>query len=127
VTAGIVDTTVVLHYFRKHPAVIPWLETQPVRPAVTPITRLEVLYGISGKDQLATCKSILNLFFTEYLTPSDMEWAVDQMAAYRLSRGVEINDCLIASVCFRLNAPIYTHNRKDFLKLLPARLVITPY
>jgi predicted nucleic acid-binding protein len=127
VTAGIVDTTVVLHYFRKHPAVIPWLEAQQSRPGVTPITRLEVLYGVSGKDHLATCKSILGLFNTEYLTPSDMEWAVDQMASHRLSRGVEINDCLIASVCYRLNVPIFTHNRKDFLKLLPARLVITPY
>jgi len=30
-------------------------------------------------------------------------------------------DCFIASVCHRLNVPIYTDNQKDFLKVLPAQ------
>ncbi|GEM_PF-468264 len=32
-----------------------------------------------------------------------------------------------ASVCRRLGLPIYTDNQKDYLKLLPAELVIKPY
>ena len=63
----------------------------------------------------------------EYLLPSDMDWAIEQMTRLRLSRGVGINDCLIASVCYRLNVPIYTDNQKDFLSLLPSSLVIKPY
>lgn len=49
------------------------------------------------------------------------------MEQYRLSHGIGINDCLIASVAHRLQVPILTHNQKDFLKILPANLVIKPY
>lgn len=66
-------------------------------------------------------------FDMEYLTRADMDWAMEQMERYRLSRGVEINDCLIASVAYRLQVPIYTQNQKDFLKLLPPKLVIQPF
>ncbi len=53
-------------------------------------------------------------------------WAMEQMQKYRLSRGIEMNDCLIASVCARLQIPIYTHNIKDMQKILPISLVIQP-
>ncbi len=126
-TVGVVDTNVILHYFRKNPNARAWVDAQPVRLSVTPITWLEVMYGAPGKAGQATCKAILSRFDMEYLTPSDMDWAMQQMESLRLSHGVEINDCLIASVCHRLNIPIYTHNQKDFLKLLPSALVIKPY
>jgi predicted nucleic acid-binding protein len=40
---------------------------------------------------------------------------------------VSFKDCLIASVAHRLQVPLYTQNVKDFLVILPARLVIKPY
>lgn len=126
-TVGIIDTTVVLHYFRKNTVAQMWVENQPVRLSVTPFTWLEVIHGAAGKDSQAICKTILNMFDMEYPTVSDMNWAMEQMESYRLSHGIGIFDCLIASVCYRQNIPIYTHNRKDFLKILPERLVITPY
>lgn len=126
-TVGIIDTTVVLHYFRKNSAARIWVDGQPVRLSVTPFTWLEVIHGAAGKESQSICKTILNLFDMEYPTVSDMDWAMEQMEYYRLSHGIGIFDCLIASVCYRLDVPIYTHNRKDFLKLLPERLVITPY
>ncbi len=126
-TVGIVDTTVILHYFRKDSTAQAWVENQPIPLSVTPITWLEVMHGAAGKSGQKTCKSILGLFEMEFLTASDMQWAMDQMDAYRLSRGIDVNDCLIASVCHRLSVPIYTHNTKDFLRLLPAELVIKPY
>ena len=47
--------------------------------------------------------------------------------AWLSSQGVGVMDCFIASVCLRLNQPIYTHNQKDFLKMLPPNLVVKPY
>lgn len=63
----------------------------------------------------------------EYVLPVDMDRAIQQMQLYRLSHGIAINDCLIASVCHRLGVPIYTDNQKDFLKILPPELVVKPY
>jgi predicted nucleic acid-binding protein len=126
-TLGVVDSTVIIHVFRKNPAAQDWLNAQPVRLLVTPITWLEVMQGAPGKAGQATCKAILSQFDTEYLTPADMDWAMQQMERYRLSHGVGMNDCLIASVVHRLQVPVYTHNLKDMRVLLDALLVMKPY
>jgi predicted nucleic acid-binding protein len=126
-TLGVVDSTVVIHVFRKNPAARAWLNAQPVRLLVTPITWLEVMQGAPGKAGQATCKAILSPFDMEYLTPADMDWAMQQMERYLLSHGVGMNDCLIASVVNRLQVPVYTHNLKDMRVLLDALLVMKPY
>lgn len=126
-TIGVVDSTVIIHVFRKNPAARAWMDAQPVRLLVTPITWLEVMHGAPGKAGQATCKAILSQFDMEYLTPTDMDWAMQQLERYRLSHGVGINDCLIASVCQRLHVPLYTHNLRDMRVLLDEVLVVRPY
>jgi hypothetical protein len=37
-TIGVVDSTVIIHVFRKNQAARDWLNAQPVRLLVTPIT-----------------------------------------------------------------------------------------
>jgi hypothetical protein len=85
------------------------------------------MYGAPSKAGQSTCKAILGQFDLEYLTPSDMDWAIQQMERHRFSNGVGTYDCLIASVCHRLQVPLYTHNLKDMNVLLGAPLVIKPY
>jgi predicted nucleic acid-binding protein len=126
-TVGIVDTTVIIHYFRKNPDVHAWFAAQAAQLSITPITWLEVMYGAPGKAGQAACKAILSQFDMEYLTPADMDWAMQKMEMYRFTHGVGINDCLIASVCHRLTVPLYTHNVKDMQILLDHSLVIKPY
>lgn len=126
-TVGVIDTTVVVHYFRKLPAARAWVDGQSVQLLVTPITWLEVMYGAPSKAGQATCKAILSQFVMEYPISSDMDWAMQQMERYRLSNGIGINDCLIAAVCHRLQVPIYTHNLKHMSVLLGTSLVIKPY
>ena len=124
---GVVDTNIIIHYFRKLPAARAWVDTQTDPLAITSITWLEVMQGAPGKAGQATCKAILSRFNLITLTDADQHWAMMQLEIHRLSQGVEMEDCLIASVCHRLNIPIYTDNEKDFLKTLPAHLVIKPY
>jgi len=80
-----------------------------------------------AKQVKPTCKAILSQFDMEYLTPPDMDWAMQQLERYRLSHGVGIHDCLIASVAHRLQVPLYTHNLRDMRVLLNETLVIKPY
>lgn len=124
---GLADTTVIIHYFRKNPDARAWLAVQPVPLSITPIIWLEVMVGAPGKAGQIACKAILSQFDMEYLTHADMDWAMQQMERHRLQHGVGINDCLIASVCHRLQVPLYTHNVKDMQVLLDSALVIKPY
>lgn len=87
-TVGLVDTTVIIHLFRKNLAARTWLDAQPIRHKVTPITWLEVMHGAPGKAGQLTCKEILARFDMEYPTPSDMDWAMQQMERLRLRHGV---------------------------------------
>jgi hypothetical protein len=52
---------------------------------------------------------------------------MEQLGLYRLSDGVHPADVMIASVCHRIQVPIYTQNVKDMQKVLPSSLVIKPF
>ena len=73
-TVGIVDTTVIVHYFRKNPNAQAWVNTQPAQLSVVSITSLEVMHGAGSKVKEAACKSILEIersLFEQY--PRGME------------------------------------------------------
>jgi predicted nucleic acid-binding protein len=125
-TAGIADTTVVIHLYRRYAPALSWygLLSQPL--GITPITWMEVMYGAGSKIKQLTCKALLSQFDLIHLTVTDQEWAMQQMEKYRLSHGVATNDILIASVAYRLNIPLYTHNLKD-MKRIVGSLAIKPY
>lgn len=124
---GIVDSTVIIHLYRRNQEAIRWLNNQQNSIGVTSITWLEIMRGAHSKQKQVTSLGLLSLFKTIFLTENDQLWAMEQMRQYRLSLGIEMNDCLIASIIHRLQIPIYTHNTKDMHKLLPAELVIEPY
>lgn len=123
---GFVDSTVIIHLLRRNSAARQWLNLQPSL-GVTPIVWLEVIHGARGKSGQADALAVLQSFEMAYLTAVDQEWAMNQLGVYRLSLGVEVNDCLIASVCHRLQTPLYTHNVKHMARLLDPHLVIQPY
>src|SRR5688572_19359374 len=118
-TSGFVDTSVLIHLYRNHPAAKSWFNSQSVPLSVTSITWLEFLDGAPSKAGLALCLSLLSEFELIHLIELDQDWAMQQLQSHRLSQGIHANDCLIASVCHRLQVPIYTNNVKDLQKLLP--------
>jgi len=126
-TVAILDTTVVIHIFRKDKAALNWFAAQTNTLSITPITWMEVMVGVANKRVQADSLKLLRGFEMLYLTQADMDWAMRQMLTHRLSHGVAILDCFNASVAHRLKKPIYTHNIKHFRRLLPAMLVIKPY
>ncbi|MCL4255012.1 MAG: PIN domain-containing protein [Anaerolineae bacterium] len=126
-TVGIVDSTVIIHLYRKYSPAINWAKSLTTQLGITTISWLEVVVGAPSKAGLATSKVIMNQFNLVHLTTSDQDWAIQQLEKYRLSHGIGLNDCLIASIAFRLQVPIYTHNLKHMELLLGKNLVIKPY
>ena len=123
---GVVDTNVLIETARGRATAIAWLEEQ-VDLAITTINWLEFMQGASGKAGQAQAMAIMVPFQLVTLTASDQRWSMQQMTRYRLSHAIELKDTLIASVCHRLQVPIYTQNVKDFVPLLGEALVIKPY
>jgi predicted nucleic acid-binding protein len=122
---ALLDTTVIVHLFRKYRPAIDWFNT-PQRYGVTAITWLEVMEGASNKASQAQCKTLLSQFDTLYLTPADQQWAMQQLEHFQFSHHIGRDDCLIAAVAYRLQRPLYTHNLKDMTPLV-GPLAIQPY
>lgn len=125
-SAGIVDTTVILHYFRKSPPALAWVDSQSARLSVTTITWLEVMTGANSKATQSESRRILEKFNLLFLTPADQRWAMQMLEQFQFSHHIGMNDCLIASVAQRLQVPLYTHNLKDMQPLL-GDLAVRPY
>ena len=123
---GIVDTTVIVHLLRKYQPALVWYDIQAQALGLTPVTWMEVMYGAGSKAKQAFCKTLLSEFTLVHVGASDQEWAMMQMEQFRLSHGITTNDCLIASVAYRLQIPLYTHNLKDMSPML-GNLAVKPY
>ncbi len=126
-TSAILDTTVVIHLYRKNPSALAWIVEQTGTFSITPVTWLEAMVGAPNKQAQTDLLNLLDSFEIIYLVDEDQKWAMHQMKALKFSQGVGIMDCFNASISFRLKVPIYTHNQRDFLKLLPPELVVKPY
>lgn len=125
-STGIVDTTVILHYFRNYAAARAWVDSQPVQLSVTPVTWLEVMEGASSKANQAESRRVLDKFEMLYLTATDQVWAMEQLERFQFSHHIGMNDCLIAAIAYRLGLPLYTHNLKDMTPLI-GNLAVKPY
>lgn len=123
---AIIDTTVIVHYFRRNEAARRWVDTQTTPLSITSITWLEVMEGASSKANQAACKRLLSEFGLIFMTTADQLWAFEQLETYQFSHHIGMNDCLIAAVAQRLNVPLYTHNLKHMTPMIGS-LAVRPY
>ncbi len=122
---AILDSTVIIHLLRRYKPAVEWLKSERIY-GITPITWLEVIGGARGKAHRAESEDLLAQFALVYLTEEDQRWAMEQFARFQFSHHIGMNDCLIASVAFRLELPLYTHNARDMQPLL-GELARKPY
>lgn len=125
-TAAFIDTNILIELYRSNSAAKAWYAAQRDL-AVASVTWLEFMEGARGKAGQAACLRILMSVEAVMLTEGDQQWAMSQLLKFRLSHGVSFKDCLIASVCHRLQLPLYTKNVKDFVPVLGTGLVVKPY
>ena len=124
-TVAIVDTTVIVHLWRRYQPAIAWFSTRQVY-SITTITWMEAMAGGPNKRIQAKTRKLLIGFELVYLTQTDQDWAIQQIERLRFSHSIGINDAMIASVAYRLQLPLYTHNLKDMVPLID-KLAIKPY
>lgn len=123
---GLVDTTSIIHLYRRILPAYKWLATQSMPLGVVSTTWFEVLIGAKNKHQQTACIGILQQFTRCYLTEADQDWAITQFERFQFSHHIGYNDCLIAAVAYRLQIPLYTHNIKHMQPLLGV-LAVQPY
>jgi predicted nucleic acid-binding protein len=114
---ALLDTAVLVDVLRGHPPATSWLATQP-HLGVTTVVWLEIIEGSSSLRAQRIALRLLHGLERVEVTPLDIDWAIRQLTRLGLSQGVDAMDCMIASVSYRLNLPLYTHNLKHFVPLL---------
>lgn len=123
--AAVLDSTVVLHLFRKYEPALTWFNTQQTY-GITTITWLEVMEGTTSKANQLQCKTLLSQFELLYPTYADQQWTMQQLEQFQFSHHTGKEDCLIASVAYRLQIPLYTHNLRDMVPMI-GNLAVKPY
>lgn len=123
---AVLDTTVIIHLFRRYQPAVQWLINSQLSFGITSITWLEVMEGASNKASQVQCKTLLSQFDLLHLTDVDQNWAMQQLEQLQFTNHVGKEDCLIASVAYRLQLSLYTHNLKDMSPLV-GNLATKPY
>jgi predicted nucleic acid-binding protein len=114
-----IDTAILVDVLRGYAPAGAWLETQRGKIlGITPLVWMELIDGAPNKRAQSDAGRLLSEFDMVLLTPSDMDWAMQQLALFRLSHGVGPFDCLIAAPSFRLRVPLFTHNLKHMTPIL---------
>ncbi len=120
-----VDTNILVDILRNHQPSLTWFSQQtPLN--ITPLVWMELIAGSRDLKAQRQAIKLLSQFNMVYLTTSDMLWAMQQHTAFTLSHNIGILDCLIASVNYRLQVPLYTHNLRHFTPLI-GTLAQSPY
>lgn len=122
---AILDTTVVIHLLRRYQPALSWLNNHHIY-GITSITWMEIIEGTTSKANQARAIEVLSQFERVYLNASDQQWAIQQLEKFQFSHHIGMNDCLIASVAYRFDMPLYSHNIKDMRPLI-GNLAIKPY
>jgi predicted nucleic acid-binding protein len=121
----LLDTSILIDLIHKYPPAHTWITTQE-KPGVASIVCLELIQGARDKsDQQKALNLLYDLERVDF-TASDMDWAIASLLKYDLSHNVGAIDCLIASIPYRLDVPLYTRNLKHFIPLLGS-LAQSPY
>ena len=114
---ALLDTSILVDCLRGIPVAVTWLSSQ-TSVGVTRIVELEVIEGVRDHCGLAAAVKLLGEFDSIDLVSFDFDWARQPLVRYKLSHNVGMMDCLIASVSYRLQIPLYTTNLKHFTPIL---------
>jgi hypothetical protein len=107
----LVDTDVLIEFFRGSSRAADWLAANGDQIIGVPVVALmELLQGARNAPEQASIQERLSILPVQHLETGDSARALEWFAAYRLSHGTGIMDCLIAAVAARLGIPLYTFN-----------------
>jgi len=123
---ALVDTSIIVDLLRGYQPAIEWMEGNEESLGLTRFTWLEIIQGCTNKQKLAQAVQLLEGFELVPATTADLEWGTALLMKYHLKLKIDKIDCLIASVSYRTQLPLYTRNLKHFSPVLDD-LAISPY
>jgi predicted nucleic acid-binding protein len=121
----ILDSDVLIDLLRNSPNALAWFAALAVKPSVSVIAVLEVLFGARDRFELRRIQAFLQGFPVAWGTPTDFQLAMSY-ARLRLSNGMGILDALTAAIAIRNNQKLATFNVKHF-KDVPNLTTVQPY
>lgn len=109
------DTDVLIDVLRGDPMAVEVVERagRTDRPALSAVSRMELLVGCRDKDEQRRLGRFLLRFETVHLNERVSARAVLLVERYRLSHGLQIPDALIAAAALEAGCRLISKNQKD--------------
>lgn len=113
------DTNIFIHAFNGNESTKTQLNIIGLEKiALSSITLMELYQGMGDKNELAQMKKKLRYFDIVHIDKNISQMAVDLIAKFKLSHGLQIPDAIIGATAIVYEIPLYTYNIKDF-KFMP--------
>jgi predicted nucleic acid-binding protein len=120
------DTNIFIHAFNGRTDTIDQLKKIGLPDIVlSSITVMELLQGMSNKNELAQMKKKIKYYDIVQIDESISQKSIDYIEKYKLSHGLQIPDAIIAATAAVHQIPLYTYNLKDF-DFLPEVIIYKP-
>jgi len=109
------DTNIFIHAFNGHPSTIEQLKHIGLNNILlSSITVMELYQGMGNKQELAIMRKKLAFYDVVQIDKRISEKAIELIAEFKLSHGLQIPDALIAATAASYDLPLFTYNLKDF-------------
>ena len=113
----ILDTDILIDYFRGVEVAKDYIERIPVNErATTDITLMELFKGARNKEELENIDKFIkrNIFIVLPVSSSASRRAVQILRRYSIQKGLGLPDALIAAVTIPAGGKLITGNKKHF-------------
>lgn len=121
------DTDVLIDYLRGNPSSREWLLGNPdIRFQIPGVTAMELVMGCRNKDDIDVVRGFLSKFDVVWPESQEFKLAFELLTQHRLAVGLNIPDCIIASMTLSRKMKLLTFNVKHFKDVL-GLVVETPY
>lgn len=111
----LVDTNIFIELFKGDAEVLAKLEAVgPDTLGLSAVTAMELYYGALNKLELQRIRKNLGSFRLCHITQDISARAMELVAHYAKSHGLQIPDAIIAATALEHSFPLMTLNRKDF-------------
>jgi len=113
----ILDTDILIDYFRGVEVAKDYIEKIPVNErATTDITLMELFKGARNKEELGNIDKFIkqNIFIVLPVSSSASRKAVQILKCYSLQKGLGLPDALIPAVTISADGKLITGNKRHF-------------
>ncbi len=123
-----VDTNLLVDYIRGKKLAVKFLEDNKPSLKLSIIVKLELIQGIRSKKEIESIEKTLTKYSvkTIHIKKSISQQAEILFTKFRHSKGISINDSLIAASAIIDKEKLVTHNQKHF-NFIPTLKLTKPY